>query len=75
LPILGWLTLSAGGKAIPFALPALVAENKDMATWYKEVHGWLGDMFYIVIALHAGAALFHHYGVKDNTLTRMLPAK
>lgn len=78
LPILGWLTLSAGGKSIPFfglSLPALVAENKDMATWYKEIHQLLGDALYIVVGIHAAAALFHHYAVKDNTLTRMLPAK
>lgn len=78
LPILGWLTLSAAGKPVPFfglTLPALVMENKDAAGWYKDVHHILGDVIFWFIALHAGAALVHHYAVKDNTLVRMLPSK
>jgi len=74
LPILGWLTLSAGGKPIPFDLPALVLENKDAAKWYKDIHHDVGEIFYYVIGLHAAAALFHHYLVKDDTLKRMVPA-
>lgn len=74
LPILGWLTLSAGGKPIPFGLPALVMENKDAAGWYKNIHQQLGGILYYVIGLHAAAALFHHYLVKDNTLKRMVPS-
>jgi superoxide oxidase len=41
LPLAGWLTLSAEGEAIPFfglQLPALIAENKDLAETIKEVH-------------------------------------
>ncbi len=29
---------------------------------------------YFLIGLHAAAALFHHYVMRDNTLARMLPA-
>jgi len=28
---------------------------------------------YFLFSLHAAAALFHHYVVRDNTLRRMLP--
>jgi cytochrome b561 len=28
-----------------------------------------------LIGLHAAAGLFHHYWVRDNTLTRMLPGR
>lgn len=72
MPILGWLTMSAGGKSIPFALPALVEANKDAAGWYKELHHELGEIFYIVIGLHIVAALVHHLAFKDNTLKRMM---
>lgn len=75
MPILGWLTLSAAGKEIPFGLPALIGENKDAAGWYKETHHLLSTVFYWVIGLHALAALVHHYVVKDNTLQRMLPGR
>jgi cytochrome b561 len=30
-------------------------------------------LFWVVIAVHAGAALYHHYVGKDNVLRRMLP--
>ncbi|EGZ5283650.1 cytochrome b, partial [Escherichia coli] len=30
---------------------------------------------YFLIAAHAGAALFHHYIQKDNTLLRMMPRR
>lgn len=76
MPILGWLTLSAGGKAVPFfgmTLPALVAESKLVADWAKEIHETGGEIGYFLIGLHAAAALFHHYVVRDNTLRRMLP--
>ncbi|MBS1158572.1 MAG: cytochrome b561 [Proteobacteria bacterium] len=78
LPLAGWLLLSAAGKPIPFfttQLPALIAENKDLAKSIKEVHEVGGTIGYIIIGLHAAAALFHHYVVGDNTLLRMLPKR
>ncbi len=76
MPIAGWLTLSAAGKPIPFfglELPALVAPNKALARQIKEIHELGANLGYGLIALHACAALFHHYIVRDNTLERMLP--
>lgn len=76
MPILGWLTLSAGGKSIPFfglSLPALTTENKALAKTFKEIHEIIGIVGYYLIGLHAIAALFHHYIKRDNTFIRMLP--
>jgi cytochrome b561 len=78
MPILGWLVLSAAGKPVPFFgahLPALLAENKDLAEQLKEVHETIGTIGYFLIGAHALAALFHHYVTRDNTLVRMLPGK
>lgn len=78
MPILGWLLLSAAGKPIPFfgaQLPALLAENKDLAGQLKEIHETIGTIGYFLIGAHALAALFHHYVTRDNTLVRMLPGK
>lgn len=78
LPLAGWLTLSLAGKPIPFfsfQLPALVAENKELAKQVKEIHTTVGTAGYFLIGLHALAALFHHYILRDNTLRRMLPGK
>jgi cytochrome b561 len=76
LPILGWLMLSAKGKIIPFfglELPALMGENKALGDLIKEIHETGGTIGYYLIGLHAAAALFHHYVMRDNTLLRMLP--
>jgi superoxide oxidase len=76
LPIAGWLALSAAGKPIPFfglSLPALIGENKSLADTIKEVHETVGTLGYFLIGLHALAALYHHYFVKDDTMRRMLP--
>ena len=76
LPLAGWVILSGEGKPIPFygfQLPALIAENKELAENIEEIHATVGEIGYYLIGLHAVAALFHHYVMGDNTLKRMLP--
>lgn len=78
MPLLGWLILSAESKPVPFfglQLPALVAENKGLAKQLEEIHELLGKAGYFLIGAHALAALVHHYLRRDNTLTRILPAR
>jgi superoxide oxidase len=74
MPILGWLILSTAGKPIPFwgfQLPALLAVDADLSHQIKEVHEFIGTLGYGLVGLHALAALYHHYFVKDSTLRRM----
>ncbi len=76
MPLAGWLILSGEGKPVPFfglQLPALIGENKDLAKSIKELHQLAGTVGYYLVGLHVAAALLHHYVVRDNTLTRMLP--
>ncbi len=76
MPLIGWLLLSAAGKPIPFFgmhLPALIAEDKELAKFIKEIHETIGEVGYYLIGLHVAAALYHHHIQHDNTLTRMLP--
>ncbi|WP_461480818.1 cytochrome b [Porticoccus sp.] len=78
MPVLGWLILSGEGKEIPFyglTLPPLMSENKDMAKFIKELHEIGGTLGYFLVGIHAVAALFHHYLIKDNTLLRIIPRK
>jgi cytochrome b561 len=78
MPLLGWLTLSASGKPIPFfglELPALIGENKDLAKQLKEVHETIGTVGYYLIGLHVLAALYHQHIKHDNTIARMLPLR
>jgi cytochrome b561 len=76
MPLLGWLTLSADGKPIPFfglQLPALIGPDKALAENLEEIHETIGTIGYYLVGLHATAALFHHYFVRDDTLRRMSP--
>jgi cytochrome b561 len=78
LPLAGWLILSARSQSIPFfglQLPALMAGNKDAAGWIKDIHEAGATAGYFLVGLHALAALCHHYLLRDNTLTRMLPGR
>lgn len=75
MPLLGWLILSAEGDAIPFfglEFPALTAPDKLLAERAEKIHETIGTVGYVLIGLHAAAALFHHYVQRDNTLRRML---
>ena len=74
MPLLGWLTLSTAGAPIPFfgfELPALLAPDKALSRQIKDIHETIATIGYFVIGLHAAAALFHHYVLKDGTLRRM----
>ncbi|GGE51423.1 cytochrome b561 [Halopseudomonas oceani] len=78
LPLLGWFILSAGDKTQIFSwltLPSLVAPDRQLAGQLKEIHEWLGVAGYWLIGLHAAAGVAHHYLLRDNTLTRMLPGR
>lgn len=78
MPLLGWLTLSAKGRVIPFfglELPPLLAPDKGLAGRLEDVHEFIGTLGYWLIGLHAAAALLHHHVLRDDTLRRMLPAR
>lgn len=75
-PLAGWLLLSAEGqdiKLIFIPLPPIAPASEGLAEFAGEAHELLGESGYVFITLHALAALYHHYMVKDNTLRRMLP--
>lgn len=75
MPIAGWVILSADGKPIPFGLPPLTGASEALAEQVEELHETAGTIGYFLLGLHAAAALFHHYLLKDNTLVRMLPPR
>jgi cytochrome b561 len=74
--LLGWIIVNAKGFAIPLPLtslefPRLVAADPALvitAIWAHDVLAW---MLYGLLALHIGAALWHHYVSRDDTLARM----
>ncbi len=78
MPLAGWALLSAEGDNIPFygiSLPALISKNPALAEQIEWAHVWGGDIVFWLILVHAAAAIFHHYWLKDNLLLRMLPVR
>jgi cytochrome b561 len=76
-PILGLLYTNAHGARVNlfflFRLPPLMERNDELAKQLIQAHGIVANLLLAVIALHAAAALFHHFIRRDETLNRMLP--
>ncbi|MCO5399449.1 cytochrome b [Ralstonia soli] len=75
MPVLGVLALAWAGKPIqPFGLDVTLAlpQDKTFAHLAKEVHESGATLVYIAVGLHAAAALWHEFILKDRLLRRMI---
>jgi len=79
LPITGWFMSSAAGITVSFFgyfnLPDFILPNDDLFRSFIEIHKWLGYALVGALLVHVGAALRHHFVIKDETLMKMLPHK
>jgi cytochrome b561 len=52
-------------------------QNAAFAKWadWGDVHGFLGDAIVAIAGLHAAAAIYHHFVLKDGVLASMLLRK
>ena len=79
LPLSGWLYNSASNFPLQwfglFNLPALVNGDKVLKATALGIHQTLFWALLALIAVHAAAALWHHYVKRDDTLRRMLPGR
>ncbi len=77
-PILGLLWTNAYGDRVDLfflgRLPALIGPDRPLAKQLGEAHTTVGLLLLGLIALHASAALYHHFWRRDGTLAAMLPA-
>lgn len=78
LPLTGWLMSSAGGFPVylwfdSFRLPDLIRVDPSLFRFFIDVHRWLAYAFALLLLAHAGAALAHHFLLRDDTLRKMLP--
>jgi cytochrome b561 len=75
-PLLGWWATSAYGAAVNvfwlFELPPIVAENKPLSDTLFLFHRIIGIGIALLVVMHIGAALFHHFIRRDRILLRML---
>lgn len=78
MPLSGWLMSSAAGFPVSvfglFTLPNLVAPDNALRMFFGEAHELMAWALMALIVAHAGAALQHHFLLKDTVLRRMLPA-
>lgn len=77
MPLSGWLYNSASGFPLKwfglFALPKLSGYDAGVKAFALAAHEWLFIALALIVAVHAAAALKHHYLDRDATLSRMLP--
>lgn len=76
LPVLGLTSRYLRGKAwslFGLNMPVATAPDPETAAMLIDWHETLAPLGYWLIGLHALAALFHHYFLRDNTLRRMMP--
>lgn len=77
VPLAGWAALADQTTAYSLAGFALLLPDAH-ALWVRALsaaHTTLGDAFVWLAGLHAAAALFHQYVMRDGTLARMLPRR
>jgi cytochrome b561 len=75
LPLSGWSMSSAAGYPVSFyglfTIPDMVAKNPELAGIFKDIHEVSANAFIALLAAHLGAALYHHFVLRDDTLRRM----
>jgi len=81
MPLLGWAMVSSTETVIPTKIFKMIPwpdmpglpRDKAVSDIFKNLHHWLGKGTILLIALHVGAALKHHFVNKDTVLARMIP--
>ncbi len=78
MPLGGWAASSAAGRDIAwfglFNWPLLpLPQSRELAGTFMDLHGLAAKALYVLLALHVGAALKHHFLDRDNVLHRMIP--
>jgi len=56
-----------------FTIPSPVAFTRAQRHVFADLHGTVANAIMILAGLHALAALFHHYVLRDKLISRMLP--
>jgi cytochrome b561 len=86
IPLAGWAWVSSSPRGLPTFyfwlfrwpnLPFLANQPHDVkvanANFYHETHEYLAYFAAVLLVLHIGAALYHHFFRGDDVLRRMWP--
>jgi superoxide oxidase len=77
VPVIGLLALWASGQGMSFLglmpLPSPLTARSGLAGFLEEGHELAANLLVALALLHAGAAIFHQYILRDHLLERMTP--
>ena len=76
LPMSGLLMSSTAGIPVSFLgildLPDLIPRNDEAFRAFIDLHKWLAYALIGCTLMHAGAALWHHFIIRDETLRQIV---
>jgi cytochrome b561 len=79
VPITGIVLEFARGQPVPLFgladIPSPWPRDRAFSLKVRGIHEWTANALLLLAALHAAAALLHHYVLKDRVLLRMLPGR
>jgi len=78
LPVMGWANANARGwDAVIFGIsfPKIMATRSGLGMALGDIHQVTAIVLLVVVGLHALAALYHHFVLRDRVLLRMLPER
>jgi len=78
IPIIGFVTFIYHGRIFHFGLFDLnfgIKKNRAIFEPTEDIHGYLAYALFALAGLHALAALWHHFALRDGVLARIWPAR
>ncbi|MGB0712507.1 MAG: cytochrome b [Gammaproteobacteria bacterium] len=77
MPLSGWVINSAANFPLKLfgwvSVPAITGPDKALQAYAEFVHLGLFWIFLTLVVVHAGAAFYHHYTLRDDVLGAMAP--
>ena len=77
MPLTGWIMSSALNLPVVYLglihIPSPFGVDRELGETMKHVHHFLAWTFLALVSVHALAALYHHFVLRDDVLRRMLP--
>jgi cytochrome b561 len=77
MPVTGWIMSSALNLPVVYLglihIPSPFGVDRALGEAMKSVHQMLAMALLILVSVHAAAALYHHFVLRDDVLRRMLP--
>lgn len=81
IPLSGWAMVSAAPiqittkifKVVKWPDLPLIERSEGLEKIFSETHEIMGILIAVLLVVHIGAALKHHFKDKDDVMTRMVP--